>query len=103
MAALIIVLTLTGVGAAMWHMGQSVALVLVFSIVLSGTLVMIEFAHALPPESAAEKRLTQRDRGRHIIGPSGLAAWNARTRRRIEELLREGTERGRVQRWIDTR
>jgi hypothetical protein len=69
-AALNIALTLTGVAAAVWHMGQWIALVLFSSIVLSGTLVMIVFAHALPPESAAEKRLKQRDRARRIEGAS---------------------------------
>jgi hypothetical protein len=61
-AALNIALTLTGVAAAVWHMGLWIALVLFSSIVLSGILVVIVFAHALPAESAVEKRLKQRDR-----------------------------------------
>jgi len=52
-AALNLALTLTGVAAAVWHMGQWIAFVFFSSIVLSGALVLIVFAHALPPESAA--------------------------------------------------
>lgn len=70
-AALSIALTVTGIGAAVWHVGQWVALVLVSSIVLSAALVTIAIAHGLPPESDAETRLkrmlaipTHRDRRR---------------------------------------
>jgi hypothetical protein len=43
--------------AALWHLGQSIALVLVSSVVLSAALVTIAIAQGLPPESDAEKRL----------------------------------------------
>jgi hypothetical protein len=51
-------------------MGQWITLVLFSSIVLSGTLVMIVLAHALPPEPAADKRLEQREKARRIEGAS---------------------------------
>jgi hypothetical protein len=56
-AALSIALTVTGIAAALWHLGQWIALVLVSSVVLSAALVTIAIAHGLPPESDAEKRL----------------------------------------------
>ena len=56
-AALSIALTVTGMAAALWHLGQWIALVLVSSVVLSAALVTIAIAHGLPPESDAEKRL----------------------------------------------
>ena len=56
-AALSIALTVTGIAAALWHLGKWIALVLVSSLVLSAALVTIAIAHGLPPESDAEKRL----------------------------------------------
>jgi hypothetical protein len=56
-AALSIALTLTGMAAALWHLGQWIALILVSSVVLSAALVTIAIAQGLPPESEAEKRL----------------------------------------------
>jgi len=56
-AAVSIALTVTGIAAALWHLGQWIAFVLVFSVVLSAALVTIAIAHGLPPESDAEKRL----------------------------------------------
>jgi hypothetical protein len=58
-AALSIALTVTGIAAALWHLGQWIALVLVSSVVLSAALVTIAIAHGLPPESDAEKRLNR--------------------------------------------
>ena len=46
-----------GIAAALWHLGQWIALVLVSSVVLSAALVTIAIAQGLPPESDAEKRL----------------------------------------------
>jgi hypothetical protein len=56
-AALSIALTLTGIAAALWHLGEWIAVVLVSSVVLSAALVTIAIAHGLPPESDAETRL----------------------------------------------
>jgi len=56
-AALSIALTLIGIAAALWHMGQWIAVVLGSAVVLSAALVTIAIAHGLPPESDAEKRL----------------------------------------------
>jgi len=58
-AALSSALTVTGIAAALWHLGQWIALVLVSSVVLSAALVTIAIAQGLPPESDAEKRLKQ--------------------------------------------
>jgi len=70
-AALSIALTVAGIAAALWHLGQWIALVLVSSVVLSAALVTIAIAQGLPPQSDAEKRLKRilsirmhRDRGR---------------------------------------
>ena len=56
-AALSIALTVTDIAAALWHLGQWIALVLVSSVVLSAALVTIAIAQGLPPESDSEKRL----------------------------------------------
>jgi hypothetical protein len=56
-ASLSIALTVTGIAAALWHLGQWIALVLVSSVVLSAALVTIAIAQGLPPEPDAEKRL----------------------------------------------
>lgn len=70
-AALSIAFTLTGIAAALWHLGQWIALVLVSSVVLSAALVTIAIAQGQPSESDAERRLermlaiqTHRDHGR---------------------------------------
>jgi hypothetical protein len=55
-----IALTVTGITAAVWHMGRWIALVLLAAVVLSAGLVTVAIAHALPPESAAEKSLKLR-------------------------------------------
>ena len=56
-AALSITLTVIGIAAALWHLGQWIAFVLVSSVVLSAALVTIAIAQGLPPESDTEKRL----------------------------------------------
>src|SRR6478735_6015733 len=53
-AALSIALTVTGIAAALWHLGQWIALVLVSSVVLSAALVTIAIAQGLPPQSAGD-------------------------------------------------
>lgn len=65
-AALSITLTVAGLAAAVWHMGQWIAFALLSSVILSAALVTIVVAHALPPESEAEKSLKQRVRERRI-------------------------------------
>lgn len=50
-------LTLTGIDAALWHMGRWIALILVFAVIFSGAVVMAAFAHGMPPVSDAEKAL----------------------------------------------
>jgi len=55
-----IALTVAGITAAVWHMGRWIALVLLAAVVLSAGLVTVAIAHALPPESAAEKSLKLR-------------------------------------------
>jgi hypothetical protein len=56
-AALSLVLTLTGIMAALWHMGRWTAFVLVSAVALSAVLIAMAIAQALPPESDAETRL----------------------------------------------
>jgi hypothetical protein len=58
-AALTVSLTVTGMAAAVWHMGRWIALVFLGAVILSAALVMIVIAHALPPLSDAEKALKQ--------------------------------------------
>jgi len=62
-AALSIALTLTGMTAAIWHMGRWIAFVLLAAVVLTAALVAAAVAHSLPPKSAAEKslKLPQKD------------------------------------------
>jgi hypothetical protein len=55
-------LTVTGMTAAVWHMGHWIALVLLSAIILSAGLITVAIAHALPQESAAEKSLKLRYR-----------------------------------------
>jgi hypothetical protein len=50
-AAVSIALTLTGMTAALWHMGHWIALVRLSAVILSAVLVAVAVAHALPPES----------------------------------------------------
>jgi hypothetical protein len=59
-AAVSVALTAAGVAAAGWHMGHWIAWVFLFSIMLSVVLVTVAIAHALPPESDAEKSLQRR-------------------------------------------
>jgi hypothetical protein len=59
-AALSMALTVTGMAAAVWHMGRWIAFVLLAAVALSVALVMLVVAHALPPESDAEKALKLR-------------------------------------------
>jgi hypothetical protein len=56
-AAVSVALTVTGVAAALWHMGRWIAFALLAAVMLSVALVGIAIAHTLPPESAAEKSL----------------------------------------------
>ena len=49
-AALSIALTVTGVAAAVWHMGRWIAVVLLATVGLSALLVTVAIAHALPPD-----------------------------------------------------
>lgn len=63
-------LTVTGMAAAMWHMGRWIAFVLLFAVILSAALVTVVIAHALPPDSDAEKSLKQRYRERRLEGAS---------------------------------
>ena len=61
-AALSIALTLTGMTAAVWHMGRWIAFVLISAMIVSAALVTVVIAQALPPESDAERYLKQRYR-----------------------------------------
>lgn len=63
-AALSIALTVTGMAAAVWHMGRWIAFVLLSAVILSAALVAVVIAQALPPESDAEKLLKRRYRER---------------------------------------
>jgi hypothetical protein len=56
-AAASIALTVTGVAAALWHMGHWLAVVFLSAVISSAVLVTVAMAHALPPESDAEKSL----------------------------------------------
>ena len=56
-AALSIVLTLTGLAAALAHMAWWIALTLLVAVAFSALLVAVVTAHTLPPASAAEKAL----------------------------------------------
>ena len=67
-AALSIVLTLTGMTAAVWHMGRWIAFVLISAVILSAALVTVVIARALPPESDAERDLKQRYREHRTEG-----------------------------------
>ena len=63
-AAVSVALTVTGMAAAVWHMGHWIAVVLLSATVLSALLVIVGVAHALPPESDREKLLKLRYRER---------------------------------------
>ncbi len=63
-AAVSIGLTVTGMAAAVWHMGHWIAFVLLSAVILSAGLVAVAIAHALPPASPAEKSLKLRYRER---------------------------------------
>ena len=65
-AAVSIALTVTGMAAALWHMGHWIPVVLLSAVILSAVLVTVAIAHGLPPESAAEKSLKQRYRERRL-------------------------------------
>lgn len=65
-AASSIGLTVTGMVAAVWHMGHWVAFVLLSAVILSAGLLAVAVAHALPPESAAEKSLNLRYKERQL-------------------------------------
>lgn len=67
-AALSTALTVAGMTAAVWHMGRWIAVVLVSAVIVSGALVTVAIAHALPPESDMERRLKQRYRDRRLAG-----------------------------------
>lgn len=59
-AALSLALTLTGLVAALWHMAWWIGVGLLAMVLLSTVLVVSVIAHALPPESDAEKALKRR-------------------------------------------
>jgi hypothetical protein len=65
-AAFSLALTLTGMAAAVWHMGHFIALILLFAVLLSAVLVTVAIAHALPRESDAERALKLRYRKRRM-------------------------------------
>jgi len=65
-AAVSIALTVTGMAAALWHMGHWIPVVLLSAVILSAVLVTVAIAHGLPPESAAEESLKQRYRERRL-------------------------------------
>jgi hypothetical protein len=65
-AALSLALTLTGIAAAVWHMGWWIAFVLLAMSALSAALIGIVIAHTLPPESDAEQSL----RNQPTAGPA---------------------------------
>jgi hypothetical protein len=58
-ATLSLVLTLTGLLAALWHMARWVAEAALGALVLSVLLLLALFAHVMPRESEAEKRLAR--------------------------------------------
>jgi len=55
-------LTLTGMVAALWHMGAWVAEVSLGTALGCLVLVVLVFVHSMPPESAAEQKLKHRSR-----------------------------------------
>ena len=59
-AALTVMLTLTGFVAALWHVAWWIGVALVATVALCATLVMVIAGHSLSPESAAEKELKNR-------------------------------------------
>ena len=59
-AALTMMLTLTGFVAALWHVAWWIGVVLVATVILCVTLVMVIRGHSLSPESDAEKELKNR-------------------------------------------
>jgi len=67
-AAVSIGLTVTGMVAAVWHMGHWIAFVLLSAVILSAGLLTVAIAHALPQPSAAEKALALRNRKRRPKG-----------------------------------
>lgn len=62
MAALSGLLTLIGLIAALSHVARWIAAVFLVMVVLSTALVVVAIAHALPPESEAEKEMKRRYR-----------------------------------------
>ena len=55
-AAVSIALTMTGMSAAMWHMGRPIAFVLLTAATLSVAVVGVAIAHTLPPGSDGKRR-----------------------------------------------
>jgi hypothetical protein len=55
-AALSIALTMTGMSAAMWHMGRPIAFVLLAAATLSAAVVGVAIAHTLPTGSDGKRR-----------------------------------------------
>jgi MFS family permease len=55
-----VALTLTGLVAAVWHMRWWIGVILMAVVLLSTALVVVVIAHALPPETDAEKELKKR-------------------------------------------
>jgi ABC-type multidrug transport system fused ATPase/permease subunit len=60
--AMSIVLTLIGMVAALWYMAWWIGVVFLAMVLVSQVLVIIVFAHSLPPESEAEKEQKRRYR-----------------------------------------
>lgn len=61
-AALSIVLTLTGMVAALWYMAWWIGVVFLAMVILSQVLVIVMIVRSLPPESEAEKEQKRRYR-----------------------------------------
>ncbi len=60
--ALSIVLTLTGMVAALWYMAWWIGVVFFAMVMLSQVIVIVVIVHSLPPESEAEKEQKRRYR-----------------------------------------
>lgn len=65
-AALSIALTVTGITAALWHMAPWVAEAFVATVILSAFVLLLVMAHAMPPESEAEKELKREYREQRV-------------------------------------
>jgi len=59
-AAVSVALIVTGMAAALWHMGRWIAFVLLAAVIVSVALVGIAVGHTLPPETGEERSLKVR-------------------------------------------